>query len=150
MGPIMVVRPLLLAFVTLLLVSLGPAPGFAKQKAGGEPGQPKNEITAKVASNYIALPKLHMPVEVDANRQFRALELEVWLLPKDEQNLALARTGKKAIMEVLRDDMIAFNWEAFQDSKAGPEVAKKLVAASVEKACGAKLDDVLIKTLLLK
>ena len=149
MGPIMVIRPLLLASLTLLMFSLQPSPAFAKAKEATA-GQPKNEISARVASNYIALPRLHMAVEVDANRQYRALEIEVWLLPKDEQNLALARSAKKAIMEVLREDMVAYNWEAFEDSKGGPEVAKKVVAASVERACGAKLDEVLIKTLLLK
>ena len=83
-----------------------PAPGFAKQKAGGEPGQPKNEITAKVASNYIALPKLHMPVEVDANRQFRALELEVWLLPKVNALLKPATLKMALLASVMPAELV--------------------------------------------
>jgi hypothetical protein len=122
----------------------------AKQKAGDDAPLAQNEITAKVPGNYLALSRLHMPVLVDRNRQFRALELEVWLLPADEENLALARSQKKAIMAGLKDDFSNYDWEAFQDSKKGPDIAKKIVASTVERVSGAKLQDVLIKTLLLR
>lgn len=131
----------------LMAVSFQPAD--AKNKTDDAP-LAKNEITAKVPSNYLALSRLHMPVLVDKNRSFRNLELEVWLLPTDEENLALARSQKKAIMAGLQEDFSAYDWEAFQDSKKGPDIAKKIVASTVERVSGAKLQDVLIKTLLLR
>lgn len=124
------------------------AAGKAKQDDTG-PLAP-NEINGKVPSTYLALSRLHIPVLVDQNRQYRALELEVWLEPKDEENLALARSQKKAIMAALQDDFSNYDWEAFKDSKKGPDIAKKIVSSVVERVSGAKLQDVLIKTLLLR
>jgi hypothetical protein len=140
----------LFSLVALLLVAFSLQTAEAKQKPGDEPPLPKNEIQGKAPSNYIALSRLHMPVLVDKNRQYRSLELEVWLQPIDEENLALARSQKKAIMAGLQDDFSNYDWEAFQDSKKGPDIAKKIVASTVERVSGAKLQDVLIKTLLLR
>lgn len=111
---------------------------------------PQNEVVGKAAHDYFALPRLHMSVLVDQNRLYRSLELEVWLLPQDEANLALARSKKKDIMAALKDDFSNYAWEAFQDSRKGPEIAKKIVGSVVERVSGAKLQDVLIKTLLLR
>jgi len=122
----------------------------AKQKQNDEAPLPQNEVKGKAPSNYLALSRLHMPVMVDRNRQFRSLELEVWLQPLDEENLALARSQKKAIMAGLQEDFANYDWEAFQDSKKGPDIAKKIVTSAVERISGAKLQDVLIKTLLLR
>ena len=142
-------HPLLSLFAAFLLaVSLQSAE--AKQKQNDEAPLPQNEFKAKVPSNYLALSRLHMPVLVDRNRQFRSLELEVWLQPADEENLALARSQKKAIMAALQEDFSNYDWEAFQDSKKGPDIAKKIVASTVERVSGAKLQDVLIKTLLIR
>lgn len=138
--------PLLIAVLSLL----SGAAAEAKQKGADTTPLPSNEVAGKVPSNYLALSRLHMPVLVDKNRSFRSLELEVWLAPLDEENLALARSQKKAIMAGLQEDFANYNWEAFQDSKKGPEIAKKLVASTVERISGAKLQEVLIKTLLLR
>ena len=146
----MIVRPRLLSALFVLLLMLFSAQETqAKNKADDTP-QAKNEITAKAPGNYLALSRLHMPVLVDKNRSFRNLELEVWLLPTDEENLALARSQKKAIMAGLQEDFSNYDWEAFQDSKKGPDIAKKIIASTVERVSGAKLQDVLIKTLLLR
>jgi hypothetical protein len=131
-----------------LFASLPAAAGKPKQD-DSKPLAP-NEINGKVPSTYLALSRLHIPVLVDQNRQYRALELEVWLEPKDEENLALARSQKKAIMAGLQDDFSNYDWEAFKDSKKGPDIAKKIVSSAVERISGAKLQDVLIKTLLLR
>ena len=142
-----------LRFIPLTLVVLSLAAGAgaeAKQKQTDSTPLPSNEVAGKVPSNYLALSRLHLPVLVDQNRSFRSLELEVWLAPLDEENLALARSQKKAIMAGLQEDFANYNWEAFQDSKKGPEIAKKLVASTVLRISGAKLQDVLIKTLLLR
>lgn len=140
----------LFSFIALVTV-LGAGPvASAKQKGGEEKPLAPNEINAKAPSNYLALSRLHMPVMVDKNRSFRNLELEVWLLPKDEENLALARSQKKAIMAALQEEFGNYDWEAFQDSKKGPDIAKKIVASVAERVSGAKLQDVLIKTLLLR
>src|SRR5579859_7337774 len=48
------------------------------------------------------------------------------------------------------EDFSNYDWEAFKDSKKGPDIAKKIVASTVERISGAKLQDVLIKTLLLR
>lgn len=146
----MIVRPRFHLILFVLLLTLFSAQETqAKNKADDTP-QAKNEITAKAPGNYLALSRLHMPVLVDKNRSFRNLELEVWLLPTDEENLALARSQKKAIMAGLQEDFSNYDWEAFQDAKKGPDIAKKIVASTVERVSGAKLQDVLIKTLLLR
>jgi hypothetical protein len=142
-------RTSLFAVLALLLLTVSLHAADAKQKAGEDP-LPQNEIKGKAPSNYLALSRLHMPVLVDRNREYRSLELEVWLLPTDEENLALARSQKKAIMAGLQEDFANYDWEAFQDSKKGPEIAKKIVASAVVRISGAKLQDVLIKTLLLR
>jgi hypothetical protein len=144
----MIVRSRILPALLAVLLTV-----FSVQAEAGktnDPPQAKNEITGKAPSNYLALSRLHMPVLVDKNRSFRNLELEVWLLPTDEENLALARSQKKAIMAGLQEDFSNYDWEAFQDSKKGPDIAKKIVASTVERVSGAKLQDVLIKTLLLR
>jgi len=146
----MIVRPrFLLILFALLPMLFSVQETQAKNKADDTP-QAKNEITAKAPGNYLALSRLHMPVLVDKNRSFRNLELEVWLLPTDEENLALARSQKKAIMAGLQEDFSNYDWEAFNDPKKGPDIAKKIVASTVERVSGAKLQDVLIKTLLLR
>jgi hypothetical protein len=139
----------ILSILLAALLAL-PLAAAAKQKADDTGPLPKNEIKGKAPGNYLALSRLHMSVLVDRNRQYRSLELEVWLLPKDEENLALARTAKKAIMAGLQDDFANYDWEAFQDSKKGPEIAKSIVTAAVERISGAKLQDVFVKTLLLR
>ena len=136
-----------LAVVTLF--AAGPV-ASAKQKQTDTTPLAPNEINGKASSNYLALSRMHMSVLVDKNRQYRSLELEVWLQPTDEENLALARSQKKAIMAGLQDDFANYDWEAFQDSKKGPEIAKKIVASVVGRVSGAKLQDVFIKTLLLR
>jgi hypothetical protein len=144
-------RRSMLAWSSGLLLALAPSARLAagEKKADG-PAQAKNEITGKAPGNYLALSRLHMPVIEDLNRQYRALELEVWLLPHDEENLALARSAKKQIMAALQEDFANYDWEAFQDSKKGPDIAKKIVGIAVTRVSGAKLDDVLIKTLVLR
>lgn len=140
----------LFSFVALVTVlAVGPV-ALAKNKPGEDKPLAPNEINGKASSNYLALSRLHIPVMVDQNRSYRALELEVWLQPKDEENLALARSQKKAIMAGLQDDFSNYDWEAFRDSKKGPDIAKKIVSSTVERVSGAKLQDVLIKTLLLR
>jgi hypothetical protein len=146
----MIVRPIpVLSVLAAAMMAVSFQAADAKNKTDDAP-LAKNEITAKAPSNYLALSRLHMPVLVDKNRSFRNLELEVWLLPTDEENLALARSQKKAIMAGLQEDFSNYDWEAFQDSKKGPDIAKKIVASTVERISGAKLQDVLIKTLLLR
>ena len=140
----------LLSFIAVISLLVIGVPALAKQKQADSPPLPPNEINGKAPSNYLALSRLHLSVLVDKNRQYRSLELEVWLQPVDEDNLALARSQKKAIMAGLQEDFSNYDWEAFQDSKKGPDIAKKIVASTVERISGAKLQDVLIKTLLLR
>jgi len=138
-------------FVILLSALLIlPVMADAKQKKDDDAPLPHNEIKGKAPSNYLALNHLHLPVMVDKNRRFRALDLEVWLLPVDEDNLALARSAKKAIIAGLAEDFSNYDWEAFEDSKKGPEIAKRVVATSVERVSGAKLQDVFVKDLILR
>jgi len=147
----MIARPhFLLSLFAAFVMTVSAHGAAAKQKATDDAPLAQNEIKGKAPSNYLALSRLHMPVLVDSNRQFRSLELEVWLQPTDEENLALARSQKKAIMAGLQEDFSNYDWEAFKDSKKGPDIAKKIVASTVERISGAKLQDVLIKTLLLR
>lgn len=128
---------------SLFFTALGPV-------AAKDPPLPSNEVKGKAPANYMALPRLHLSVLVDKNRHYRSLELDVWLLPKDPENLAMAQSAKKAIVAGLQEDFSNYDWEAFEDAKKGPEIAKQIVTAGVQRISGAKLEDVLIKTLLLR
>jgi hypothetical protein len=139
-----------LFLILLTLFALLPASLAAKQKQDDTAPLPQNEIKGKASSNYIALSRLHMSVLVDKNRSYRSLELEVWLLPTDEENLALARSAKKAIMAGLVEDFANYDWEAFEDPKKGQEIAKRVVATTVERVSKAKLQDVFVKSLILR
>ena len=140
----------LFSFIAVITVLAAGPVAQAKQKGADTTPLAPNEINGKASSGYLQLSRMHMSVLVDRNRQYRSLELEVWLQPTDEENLALARSQKKAIMAALQDDFANYDWEAFQDSKKGPDIAKKIVASVVERVSGAKLQDVFIKTLLLR
>ena len=109
----------------------------------------KDAAAMRLPANYLLLPRMHFPVVVDANREYRELELEVWLVVKDEQNMILVRSAKKDVMAAVKDDFQAYDWEAFRDAAAGPKIAKRIVSAAVERVSGGKLEDVLIKALIL-
>ncbi|MTJ83707.1 MAG: hypothetical protein F8N37_22190 [Telmatospirillum sp.] len=143
----MVLRSALVAaLVVLCSVSAG-----AKEKEGGAtPQGGSTEIQAKLAPSYVAVPRLHLPVQVDANRNFRALDLEVWLLQADPEKHQILNSKKKQIAEKMRETFSAYGWEAFQDSQGGPDIAKRIVAQCVTDATGTTVEDVLIKTLILK
>jgi flagellar basal body-associated protein FliL len=138
-------------FVLAILASVigwaGPAGAAAKEKQ--EPGS-KNEIQARLSADYVLVPRLHMAVQVDANRKYRSLEVEVWLLQADPEKHQVLNSKKKQIAERMKEDFSMYNWEAFEDVAGGPEVAKRIVAQSVEQVSGTKVEDVLIKTLVLK
>jgi len=142
------VTRLLIATVLVLGVAAGPAYSAAKDKAEVPGGS--TEIQAKLASAYVAVPRLHMPVQVDANRAYRALDLEVWLLQADPEKHQVLNSKKKLIAEAMRQDFSAYDWEAFEDSAGGPAIAKKIVAEAVQRVTGTAVEDVMIKTLILK
>jgi hypothetical protein len=133
-----------------VLIAAG-APAFSAEKKQGD-GQPhaRNEIEAKATPDYVTLPKIHVAVEVDANRRYRTLDMEVWLHPLDAENMQLANSRKKLIVEAIKEDLAAFNWEAFEDPDGGPQIARRLIEASVRRVSGAKVDDVYIRTLVLR
>ncbi len=126
------------------------ATAVAAEKESGAEAEGPRTIQARLSADYIAVPRLHLPVQVDANRKYRALELEVWLLQANPEKRQIINSKKKQIAEQMKQDFAAYDWEAFEDSKGGPEVAKRIVAASVEQACGTAVEDVMIKTLVLK
>ena len=142
-------RVISLILLMALLSCLGAIEAGAKQKQSDEGPLPPNEIQGKAPSNYLTLKRMHVPVVVDKNQRFRSLEVEVWLLPLDEANMARARSAKKAIIAGVEDDFANYDWEVFEDSERGPAMAKKIVAGAVERVSGAKLQDVLIKTLVI-
>lgn len=127
----------------------GQNPALAAAKAK-EPGVSSNEIQAKLNSNYVAVPPLRMAVQVDANRKYRSLELEVWLLQADPEKHQILNSKKKLIAEEMRSEFAGYQWEAFEDSANGPKVAKRIVADCVQRASGVPVEDVLIKELVLK
>jgi hypothetical protein len=134
----------LVALSTISASTMANANEAEKKPAAG------GTIKAKLSSDYIALPPMHMAVQVDANRKYRSLEVEVWLLQPDPEKHQVLNSKKKLIAEKVKDDFAAYSWEAFESASGGPEVAKKIVAQSVEQAAGVKADAVLIKTLVLK
>jgi flagellar basal body-associated protein FliL len=140
-----------LTVVAVLLAALaGVSPAQAAAKAKPADTNATSEIEAKAPADYVFLPRLHMVMEVDSDRRQRTLDLEVWLHPKDAQNLQLANSKKKLIAAAIREDLADFNWEAFEDADNGPKVARRAIEATVERVSGVQLDDVLIKTLILK
>ncbi|MDR3441065.1 hypothetical protein [Telmatospirillum sp.] len=136
------------AFCLACIAGTLPADAASKAKEGEAAGS--TEIKAKLTSSYVAVPALHLPVQVDANRNYRALDLEVWLLQADPEKRQVLNSKKKLIAEQMRIDFSSYNWEAFEDSKGGPEVVKRIVTTSVERATGTPVEDVMIKTLVLK
>ncbi|HIJ61240.1 MAG TPA: hypothetical protein HPQ04_00965 [Rhodospirillaceae bacterium] len=121
----------------------------AKGKKGEEP-HGKNEIIAKVPGAYLALSKIRLVIEENDTGILRSLDIEAWLQPDDEEQLALARSKKKQIIAALSEELKRYNWEAFKDSKRGIEVAKAVVKETAERISGAKIAEVVIKTLVLK
>jgi hypothetical protein len=139
--------------VTVVLMSvavMGTTNAVAAPKSTEGAARPANEIEAKVPPDYVSLPRVHMAVEVDANSRFRTLDLEVWLHPTDAENLQVANGKKKIIVEAIKEDLASYNWEAFEDVKDGPKIARRLIEISVDRVSGVKLDDVYIKTLILR
>ena len=127
--------------------------GEAKKPAKGKKGEEplsKNEVLAKVPAGYLALSKMHLVDEENDTGIARSLEVEAWLQPADEEQLALARSNKKQIMAGLNDAFANYNWEAFRDSKRGVDTAKAVVREVVERISHAKITEVIIKTLVLK
>ncbi|HXP97002.1 MAG TPA: hypothetical protein VN809_09850 [Telmatospirillum sp.] len=143
-------RSFIAAAVTLFLVAGATQALAAGKEKGAAAPAGSNEIQAKLGADYIAVAPLRMAVQVDANRAYRSLELEVWLFQADPEKRQVLNSKKKQIAEQMKEDFAAYNWEAFEDASGGPLVAKRVVAASVEKACGIKVEDVMIKTLVLK
>lgn len=142
-------RSVFTAAFILSLAMVGQADAEGKGKEGGAEGGSR-EIQAKLSPAYMAVPRLHIAVQVDANRNYRALDLEVWLLQSDPEKHQILNSKKKQIAEQMKQDFASYDWEAFENSTEGPRVAKRIVALSVEQASGVKVEDVLIKTLILK
>jgi hypothetical protein len=141
--------PIITIVTFSLFAGFGPAPASGKAKeAGAAVGS--NEIEAKLAASYVAVPKLHMAVQSEGISRYRSLELEVWLLQSDPEKHQILNSKKKLIAAQMKEDFAAYDWAAFEDSAGGPVVAKQVVAASVERASGVKVEDVMIKTLILK
>jgi hypothetical protein len=138
------------AVMSFLIFGTGFAQAAAKEKGAGDAASGSHEIQAKLSPAYVAVPPLHMAVQVDENRKYRSLELEVWLLQADPEKHQILNSKKKLIAARMKEDFSAYSWEAFEDSAEGPRVAKQIVAASVEEASGVKVEDVMIKTLVLK
>lgn len=124
--------------------------GIGQVHAEGKEKEPSGEIQAKLSPAYVAVPRVHVAVQVDENRNYRSLDLEVWLLQADPEKHQVLNSKKKQIAEQMKEDFAGYNWEAFENSTEGPRVVKRIAAASVEQACGVKVEEVMIKTLILK
>ncbi|PKU23544.1 hypothetical protein [Telmatospirillum siberiense] len=135
--------------IVVLLTGTGQLHAEGKEKEAAGTGGSR-EIQAKLGPAYVAVPRLHVAVQVDQNREYRSLDLEVWLFQADPEKHQILNSKKKQIAAQMKEDFAAFNWEAFENSAEGPRVAKRMTAASVEKASGVTVEDVMIKTLILK
>ena len=141
----------IVVLAVLLLAATAPSGYAGKPKPEGEPAKlPANEILAKLPANYLALPKMHLAAATSDGGAARSLEIEVWLMENNPEIMQVLNSNKKPIAAALKEELSAYNWEAFENSKSGPEILKSLVSGSVERTCGKKVDDVVVKTLLMK
>jgi hypothetical protein len=121
----------------------------AKAKPGAETLSP-NEIKATVPANYIQIPQMRLAVSSDINRRYRMLELEAWVASADPIANATMQSNKKKIAAAMKEDFLAYNWEAFNQNDTGIEIAKNVVRASVQRALGVKPDEVIMRVLILR
>ena len=141
----------IVAVAAVLLAASTPSCYAGKPKPEGESAKlPQNEILAKLPANYLALPKMHMAAATTDGGPARSLEIEIWLMENNPEVMQVLTSNKKPIAAAVKEDLSAYNWEAFENSKMGPEILKTLVSASVERTCGKKVDEVVVKTLLMK
>ncbi|HLN23048.1 MAG TPA: hypothetical protein VK558_03600 [Patescibacteria group bacterium] len=134
-------------FLAAALVVAAPAMASAgESKAKG----PANEIQARVAPNYVQLPKMRLAVIVDNNRTYSMLELEAWLVMENPEDAAKLGSMKTKITAMMKERFIHYNWEAFKDPDAGFVLAKKVVKLAVDDASHQPVKDVLIRSMILR
>jgi len=121
-----------------------------KPAKAGEAPLPSNEIKATVPGNYVQVPLMRLAVTSDANRRYRMLEVEVWLTTKDPITTAVLGSNKKKISAALKEDLAAYNWEAFSQHDTGVEIAKNVVRNAVQRSLGIKPDEVIMRSLILR
>lgn len=127
-------------------------PAFAGEKKGGEGEKkgPSNEIKAAVPANYIQIPHMRLTMTEEASQQPRQLEVEAWISAKGPEDLALLSSNKKKINAAVKEDFMAYRWEAFSQPTTGMEVAKAVVSHAVQRAVGVKPDEVVMRVLILR
>lgn len=112
-------RPLIVLSTLLGLILPAYSPATAKPETHGP--------------HYVLLPKLRLGVQIDANRQFRMLELETWLSYDDAAAADRAGRARASVGEAMKEDFLGYNWEDFADPVGGPELARTIVQNSVHR-----------------
>jgi hypothetical protein len=115
-----------------------------------KPKTPSNEIQAKVPPNYVQLPKMRLAVIVDTNRTYSMLELEAWLVMDKVEDAAKLGSMKTKITAMMKERFLRYNWEAFKDPTTGFELAKEVVKMAVDDASHQPVQDVLIRSMILR
>ena len=112
-------RPLIVLFTLLAVILPAHLPAAAQSEARGP--------------YYVLLPKLRLGVQIDANRQFRMLELEAWLAYDDARDADRAGRARASVGEAMKEDFLGYSWEDFADPVGGPELARTIVQNSVHR-----------------
>lgn len=113
-------RPLIVLFTLLAVILPAHLPAAAQSEARGP--------------YYVLLPKLRLGVQIDANRQFRMLELEAWLAYDDARDADRVGRVRASVGEAMKEDFLGHDWEDFADPIEGPELAKEIVLGSLRRA----------------
>jgi len=140
---------LLKVLLAAVLLMAAPALAFAGESKSKEKG-PANEIQARVAPNYVQLPKMRLAVIVANNNSYGMLELEAWLVMEKPEDAAKLGSMKTKITAMMKDRFLHYNWEAFKDPDAGFELAKQVVKMAVDDASHQPVKDVLIRSMILR
>ncbi|OIR00841.1 hypothetical protein GALL_171790 [mine drainage metagenome] len=142
----MIARKTLLIGLGLSLLATSPV--LAGEKRGRSNG-PSNEISATVPANYIQLPRMRLTVAEDSTQQYRELELQAWITAKTPEETALLSSNKKKIAAAVKEDFLAYRWEAFSQPDTGMEIAKQVVSHAVQRAVGVTPSEVIMRELIL-
>ncbi len=113
--------------------------------------QPPNEITGKVPHDYIAIPRISVPVIDEDTKIYRELQVELWVYAATPEALTKLNTTKTLIADDIKAELKKNSVQTFLAPDDGPGVIKDAAKAAIEKYDGKDaIADVLIKSMLLR
>lgn len=134
----------LLAVVALIALA---APAFA---ASGN----KNAVQpdAKLTPDYVALPRMAVPVQVEGTDTFRQLEVELWVyLPNNPPLMQKLVARRSVIADEMRTKLKKNPVSTYLQSEEGPMAIKEAARDIIDQELGKDSNaDILIKSMLVR